>query len=96
MFAGIHVDHAALEQGSVDLAAMAKRLDSRLTDLEAELAPLRHSWSGSAQQSYIEAQRAWDLAMADLVTLLADFSTAVGQANDAYRAADLRGARRFT
>ena len=96
MFTGIHVDHTALNRASTDLAASASAIESRLTRLETDLGPLRSRWGGSAQESYVEAQKRWDQAMGELVTLLKDFSVTLDEANSEYRAADLRGSRRFS
>lgn len=96
MFAGIRVDHAALERASTDLLSAATRVEGRLDQLEAELAPLRSGWGGVAQENYVVAQRQWDSAMAEMVTLLREFSVVVEEANQAYLAADRRGARRFS
>lgn len=95
MFNGIQVDHGRLDEASRDLVRAAVRIEGRLDQLESELAPLRSSWGGSAQESYVLAQRQWDTAMVEMVALLRDFSTGVTEANEAYRAADLRGSRRF-
>ncbi|GGD12783.1 WXG100 family type VII secretion target [Nocardioides daphniae] len=95
MFSGIQVDHGQLDEASRDLVQAAVRIEGRLDQLESELAPLRSSWGGSAQESYVLAQRQWDAAMVEMVTLLRDFSVGVTEANEAYRAADLRGSRRF-
>lgn len=96
MLAGLHVDHAALDRASTDLATTGRRIDARLDQLDTDLAPLRSKWGGSAQQSYKEAKSTWDTAMTEMVTLLRDISTAVDEANQAYRAADQRGSRRFS
>lgn len=96
MFTGVRVDHALLERGSQDLVAAAVRIEGRLDQLEGELAPLRSGWGGTAQESYVVAQRQWDTAMAEMVMLLREFAVVVDEANQAYRSADQRGARRFS
>lgn len=95
MFAGVRVDHAALEETSAGLLATATGIEGRLDQLETELEPLRSGWGGAAQESYRAAKQQWDTAMTEMVQLLRDFSRVVAEANDAYRAADQRGARRF-
>ncbi|TIC89167.1 WXG100 family type VII secretion target [Nocardioides sp. GY 10113] len=92
---GLRVDHAALDAAAADLAATVRAMDARLDRLAAELAPLRTGWSGAQQEAYRAAQATWDAAMAQMRDLLALTGRAVEQANDAYRAADLRGAARF-
>lgn len=95
MFTGVRVDHAALDESSSNLLSTATGIEGRLDQLEAELEPLRSGWGGAAQESYRAAKLEWDTAMTEMVQLLRDFSTVVQDANDAYRAADQRGARRF-
>lgn len=96
MFTGVRVDHGLLDRASKDLVSAAVRIEGRLDQLESELAPLRAGWGGAAQENYVVAQRQWDAAMAEMVTLLREFSVVVDEANQAYRSADQRGARRFS
>lgn len=95
MFTGVRVDHAALDRASDDLLTAATRVGTRLDQLESELTPLQSGWDGAARASYAVAQKQWDTAMAEMVALLKEFSVTVQEANDAYRAADRRGAQRF-
>lgn len=94
-FDGITVDHGALDQASADLMNAARKIDSRLNQLEDSLKPLASEWTGAAQQSYHAAKAQWDQAIAEMVLLLGDVSLAVSRSNDEYRAADQRGASRF-
>lgn len=95
-FLGVRVDHGALTTASDDLLTAGTRIRSRLDQLEGELAPLQSGWSGAARESYASAKSEWDSAIGEMVTLLTQFSTAVTNANEAYREADRRGAQRFT
>lgn len=95
MFSGVRVDHAALDRASDDLVAAATRVGTRLDQLEGDLVPLQSGWDGAARASYAVAQKQWDAAMAEMVALLREFSVTVKEANEAYRAADRRGAQRF-
>jgi len=92
---GIRVVHGSLTQAAADLMQTVKNIDDRLNRLEADLAPLKSDWSGSAQQSYHVAKGKWDKAIEDMKLLLAETSTSVDQSNEDYRAADLRGAAQF-
>lgn len=94
-FDGIRVDHGALDQASQDLLAAAKNIDARLNTLEDELKPLQSDWTGSAKQSYAQAKATWDQAIAEMILLLQDVSTAVASSNQEYMSADKRGADRF-
>ncbi len=91
----IRVNHAALDQASVDLARQVRQIDARLDQLEGELAPLRGGWTGEARESYDTAKRQWDAAMHDMRTVLDDAGRAVSQSNAEYAARDRAGAARF-
>lgn len=92
----IVVQHAALDQASEDIALAARTIKARLQRLEGDLAPLSTRWSGQAQRSYQQARGQWDAAINDMVALLEQVSAAVEESNQAFRAADRRGAGRFT
>lgn len=94
-FDGIMVEHATLDLASADLGTAASRIRARLDDLERDLAPLSQQWTGEARASYASAKAAWDSAIEEMVVLLNDVSVSVAEANDAFRAADRRGAARF-
>lgn len=95
-FDGIRVDHAALTQASGDLRASATRIRGRLDELDQDLRPLAQQWSGQARASHDAARSEWQRAMNEMVALLEQVSTAVHESNEAYRAADRRGADRFS
>jgi early secretory antigenic target protein ESAT-6 len=92
---GLRVDHAGLDQAAGDLMSVVDRIDGRLQSLERELAPLRTSWVGDAQRAYTVAQARWDTAVHEMRDLLRSTAEQVTVANEAYRAADARGARAF-
>lgn len=92
---GLRVDHAGLDRAADDLMSVVDRIDARLQSLQRELAPLRTSWVGDAQRSYATAQVRWDTAVREMRDLLRSSAQQVLVANDAYRAADARGARAF-
>lgn len=91
----IRIDHAVLAQGAADLRAAMAQIDSRLDQLERELAPLRSDWSGSQQQSYYAAKGQWDRAIQEMKQLLDDTQRAVVRSSDEYAQADRRGAAQF-
>ena len=92
---GMHVNHARLEQGAVDLHQTVKGIGDRLDRLETALRPLEQDWQGSAKLAYAQAKAKWDAAMQDMRTLLEETSRQVHDSNHEYRSADLRGARSF-
>lgn len=92
---GLKVDHAGLDRAADDLLGIVNRIDGRLQRLEHDLAPLRTSWAGDAQQAYTLAKSRWDTAVHEMRDLLLDTSRQVARSNEEYRAADVRGARSF-
>jgi ESAT-6 family protein len=92
---GLRVDHAGLAATTDDLMSIVDRIDARLQTLGRELGPLRASWVGDAQEAYVVAQARWDAAVREMRDLLRGTAQQVAAADDAYRAADARGARAF-
>lgn len=92
---GLRVNHAGLDTAADDLSRTVKEIDSRLNQLEQELAPLRSQWAGDAQQAYKAAKARWDLAIKEMRDVLDETSRTVRQSNAEYRAADQRGAASF-
>jgi early secretory antigenic target protein ESAT-6 len=91
----LKVNHAGLDQTADDLMGIVTKIDARMSRLEQELAPLRSSWIGEAQQAYTVAKRRWDGAIDEMRDLLRSTSQQVTLSNADYRAADARGARSF-
>lgn len=92
---GLKVNHAGLDRAADDLMGIVNKIDNRMQSLERELAPLRASWIGDAQQAYTVAKQRWDGAINEMRDLLHQTSRQVTRSNAAYRAADARGARSF-
>jgi len=92
---GLLVNHGSLDQASQDLYNAVKAIDDRMNRLEGELNPLQSDWAGNAQAAYAQAKSKWDTAIAEMMQLLNDTSTTVGQSNQDYHSADLRGANQF-
>lgn len=93
---GLLVNHAALSATAQQLLGTATRIDGRLDALEGQLTTLRNGWTGSAQEAYLQAKATWDAAIADVIGILRDSGSLVEASNGEYRAADLRGAARFS
>lgn len=94
-FDGIKVTHESLIGGAAAMRTTFDRIESRLTQLENELKPLRSDWSGSQQASYHEAKAKWDTAMNEMKLLLKDTEMAVTNSQQDYSRADSDGAKRF-
>jgi WXG100 family type VII secretion target len=86
--AEINVQFESLLQGQAGVAQTYSRLTSTLEELESNLAPMIGTWTGSAQESYLQCKKAWDEAAANLATVLNNIGQAVGQAHENYRAAE--------
>jgi WXG100 family type VII secretion target len=91
----LKVNHAALDQAGHDLMGIVNKIDARMGRLDQELAPLRSSWVGDAQQAYATAKLRWDGAIEEMRDLLRSTARQVALSNSAYQAADARGARSF-
>ncbi|HEX4472884.1 MAG TPA: WXG100 family type VII secretion target [Nocardioides sp.] len=91
----LKVNHAGLDQAADELMGVVTAIGARMARLEHELAPLRSSWIGEAQQSYAVAKQRWDAAISEMRDLLRSTSRQVTLSNADYRAADARGARAF-
>ena len=94
-FDGLVVNHGGLNEVTDHLYKMVKDIDDRMNNLESDLAPLQSEWSGNAQGAYIQAKTKWDTAIAEMRQLLGDTGNTVGQSNQEYHSADLRGANSF-
>lgn len=91
----IRVNHAALTAASQNMRETMERINERLDLLEKELQPLRNDWTGRAQETYVTAKGQWDAAIADMQQLLRDTSDSVRDSQEAYAAADAKGAAQF-
>ena len=93
---GLLVNHGQLDQAAQDIASAVKAIDDRMNQLESELNPLQSDWAGNAQAAYATAKQQWDTAISEMAQLLAQTGVTVGQSNQDYHAADLRGANQFS
>ena len=84
----IQVNFGALLQGQAGIAQTYSRLTSTLEQLESDLNPMISTWTGSAQESYMQCKKQWDEAAANLASVLNSIGRAVGDAHENYRAAE--------
>jgi WXG100 family type VII secretion target len=77
-----------LLQGQAGIAQTYSRLTSTLEELEQRLNPMIQTWTGQAQEAYLQCKMQWDEAAANLATVLNSIGQAVGAAHDNYRAAE--------
>lgn len=84
----IHVQFESLQSGQEGINKTFQGLTSTLDQLESDLQPMINSWSGAAQEAYLQCKKQWDDAAQALAGVLSNIGTAVGQAHDNYRAAE--------
>jgi early secretory antigenic target protein ESAT-6 len=84
----ISVNFESLSSGQDSIKGVYTQLTSTLDQLESDLAPMVASWSGSAQESYLQCKKQWEEAAAGLATVLNQIGQSVGTANDNYMAAE--------
>lgn len=89
------VNFAALEQASADIAYAVSRLQTQLSQLEQDAAPLVATWSGQARGAYDARQARWRWAAADLTTMLQEIKIAVDDSAADYLATEHRNASMF-
>ena len=84
----IHVDFGSLQAGEAGIRNNYAKLTSTLQELESDLAPMVASWSGAAQESYVQCKKQWEAAADGLAQVLSNIGSAVGQAHENYVAAE--------
>jgi WXG100 family type VII secretion target len=89
------VNFGALQQGSADIQKALNELQSQLSQLESDAAPLVATWSGAAQQAYAERQRKWTSAADDLAAILRNIKIAVEESAADYQRTESQAQKRF-
>jgi 6 kDa early secretory antigenic target len=69
---------------------------SAIDHLESEIAKLRASWGGEAQQSYDAAQRSWNQSLGEMQELLSNIATKTEEISQQYTHSDSKSAGRFS
>lgn len=91
----IKVQFGALETAGGNITSAAGKVQTSLDDLKSYLQPLVSTWTGSAQEAYLQLQAKWDNAAHDLQQVLHSIGVAVHAANDNYRAGETANTNRF-
>jgi 6 kDa early secretory antigenic target len=78
------VEFGALQQAAGDIKTGANNIDSKLSQMDQSLAPLRSDWTGGASEAYVQAKAQWTQAITDMKMLLADIGTAVDSSQQDY------------
>lgn len=84
----IHVQFESLASGQEGINRGYTTLVQTLEQLESDLAPMISSWSGAAQENYLQCKKQWDDASQALAQVLQQIGQAVGTAHDNYSAAE--------
>jgi 6 kDa early secretory antigenic target len=71
------VTFPALQQASADIQKALSTLESQLSQLERDAAPLVATWSGEAKQAYDQRQARWRAASQELQGMLREIKNAV-------------------
>jgi early secretory antigenic target protein ESAT-6 len=80
----IHVDFGSLQAGAAGIRTNYSKLTGTLEQLESDLAPMVASWSGAAQESYLQCKKQWEDAATALAQVLSNIGSAVEQAHENY------------
>jgi len=73
------VSFPALQQASADIQKALNTLETQLSQLERDTAPLVATWDGEAKQAYEQRQARWRSASQDLQAMLRDIKIAVDE-----------------
>jgi 6 kDa early secretory antigenic target len=91
----LKVTFAEISNASSTINSSATSVQSQLDDLRQEVTKTLANYQGEARTAYEAAQKKWDEAAADLQAVLAAIGTAVGQAGEAYEAAEKSNTNRW-
>jgi 6 kDa early secretory antigenic target len=89
------VNFGALRQAGQDIEKALANMTNQLSQLEQDAGPLVATWSGQAQQAYLERQTRWQNAAADLSEILRSIRNAVDDSALDYQDTERKAAQRF-
>jgi WXG100 family type VII secretion target len=89
------VQFAALQNASGHIQAALSKMQSELSQLESDAAPLVESWQGDAKAAYDARQHAWRTAAQDLANILRDIKAAVDESAADYQSTESRNRALF-
>ena len=92
----IKVQFESLATGEQGIRNNYAKLTATLDQLESDLQPMINSWSGQAQESYLQCKKQWDDAAQALSVVLNNIGQAVGKAHENYRAAESAAANNWS
>jgi early secretory antigenic target protein ESAT-6 len=89
------VTFPALQQASADIQKALSTLESQLSQLERDAAPLVATWSGEAKQAYDQRQARWRAASQELQSMLREVKVAVDDSAADYLTTEKRNTSLF-
>lgn len=84
----ISYNHGNIAAGVAQINASVGNFTGTLEQLRAYLTPLVATWDGQSATAYYEYQKQWDMAAAELTSMLGAVAAATGQANDGMASTD--------
>ena len=84
----ISVKFESLSSGADGIRQNYAKLTGTLEQLETDLGPMISTWSGAAQESYLQCKKQWDDAALALSQVLQNIGSAVSQAHQNYSTAE--------
>lgn len=80
----IEVNYAAIQTAADEVNKAQRLLETKLEETQAEVKRLGSTWTGSAQEQYLQAQAKVDEAQAALAQVLAKTEVALNDARMRY------------
>ena len=90
------VNFAALSQASADIQKALAKVESELSQLERDAAPLLSTWDGAAQAAYLARQTKWRTAATDLSNMLRDIKAALDDSTSDYMSTEKKATSLFS
>jgi WXG100 family type VII secretion target len=89
------VNFVALQKASADIQNALNTLQTQLSQLESDAAPLVASWDGTAREAYDIRQAKWRRASTDLSNILRDIKRALDESAADYQHTEKRNTDLF-
>jgi len=89
------VNFGALQSAGQDIQKALTELQSQLTQLEQDAAPLVATWQGEANEAYQQRQARWRQASGDLSEILRNIKLAVDDSAADYLDTERKATNRF-
>lgn len=91
----IAVNFAEIQNAAGTISTQSKEVDALLDELKSEVQRVLGTWQGEGMEAYQASQQKWDVAAADLNSVLGAIGTAVQQAGEAYQQSEKQNVARW-